>query len=265
MAAEHIWGLEGKVVIVTGAGAHGDEIGNGRAAAILLARAGAHVLVVDLEPELAERTVQMIAAEGNSAKAGAYDITDPAQCEAMVEDAVRTWGRLDGLDNNVGYGARGTVVEEDYDAWMRLMKVNLDGMFLSSKYAIPAMIKSGGGAIVNISSVSSIRPHGVAAYTTSKGAVNALTQTMALDHGRDGIRVNAVLPGLVYTPVVYANGMSDKTREYRKNASALGIEGTGWDVGAAVRFLLSDHARYITGTLMIVDGGLHLKSPMPQL
>lgn len=265
MATEHIWGLEGKVVIVTGAGAHGDEIGNGRAAAIMLARAGAHVLAVDLRHELAERTAGMIAAEGHSAISAAYDITDPKQCEAMVEEAMQRWGRLDGLDNNVGYGARGTVVEENYESWSRMLKVNLDGMFLTSKYAIPAMIRSGGGAIVNISSVSSIRPHGVAAYTTSKGAVNALTQSMALDHGEDGIRVNAVLPGLVYTPVVYANGMSDDTRDYRRNASALRIEGTGWDVGAAVRFLLSDHARYITGNLMIVDGGLHLKSPMPKL
>ena len=114
-------------------------------------------------------------------------------------------------------------------------------------------------------SISGVRPHGLAAYTTSKGAVNALTQAMAIDHGKDGIRVNAVLPGPMYTPVVYGGGMSDATRAKRRNASILRREGTGWDVGAAVRFLLSDQARYITGQLLGVDGGIGLKSPMLEI
>ena len=259
------WGLIGKVAIVTGGGSKGDGIGNGRAAAILLARAGAKVFVVDRELALAERTVQMIESEGGTAVAVAYDVTQESDCVAMVRDVMSRWGRLDCLDNNVGFGTRGTVVEESYEQWMRIIRTNVDSMFLAAKHAIPAMIRSGGGAIVNISSISALRPHGLAAYTTSKGAVNALTQAMAIDHGKDGIRVNAVLPGPMYTPVVYANGMSEATRETRRNASVLHREGTGWDVGAAVRFLLSEQARYITGQLLQVDGGIGLVSPMLQI
>lgn len=256
------WGLIGKVAIVTGGGAIGDGIGNGRGAAIMIAQAGAHVLVVDRELALAQRTVEMIEAEGGSAAAGAYDVTSPDQCAAMVEDAVSRWGGLHCLDNNIGYGTRGTVVDEEPEGWRRMMQINVETMFLASKYAIPAMIKSGGGAIVNVSSVSGIRPHGLAAYTTTKGAVNALTQAMAVDHGADGIRVNAVLPGPVYTPVVYSGGMSDEARQTRRDASLIGREGTGWDIGMAVRFLLSDQAAYITGHLLRVEGGISLSSPM---
>jgi NAD(P)-dependent dehydrogenase (short-subunit alcohol dehydrogenase family) len=122
---------------------------------------------------------------------------------------------------------------------------------------------AGRGAIVNISSISALRPRGLTIYTTTKAAVIGLTQAMAVDHGRDGIRVNCVAPGPVYTPMVYArdNGMPPEARETRKNASALGIEGTGWDIGRAVRFLLSDEARYITGQVLVVDGGVTLQAP----
>jgi NAD(P)-dependent dehydrogenase (short-subunit alcohol dehydrogenase family) len=135
-------------------------------------------------------------------------------------------------------------------------------MFLAAKHAIPAMIKTAGrGAIVNISSISALRPRGLTAYTASKGAVIALTRAMAIDHAAAGIRVNCVAPGPVYTPMVYARGMSAATRDTRRKASALGLEGTGWDIGHAVRFLLSDHARYITGQTLVVDGGVTLQSP----
>jgi NAD(P)-dependent dehydrogenase (short-subunit alcohol dehydrogenase family) len=168
------WGLVGKVAIVTGGGAVGDGIGNGRASAILLARAGANVLVVDRDLTLAERTVALIAAEGGNAVAAAYDVASSAQCAAMVAEAVSRWGRLDGLDNNVGIGSRGTVVEETEESWARVMHVNVDTMFLACKHAIPAMIRTaGGGAIVNVSSISALRPRGLTAYTVSKGAVIA--------------------------------------------------------------------------------------------
>ncbi len=262
MAPNEEWGLMGKVAIVTGGGAAGDGIGNGRAAAILLARAGAHVLVVDRDLALAERTVAMIAAEGGSAVAASYDVTRPAQCEAMVADAVSRWGRLDCLDNNVGIGSKGTVVEETQETWHRVMDVNVETMFLTCKYAIPAMIRGGdGGAIVNISSISALRPRGLSVYTVSKGAVIALTKAMAVDHGPDGIRANCVVPGAMYTPMVYARGMTADARETRKNASLLKREGTGWDIGGAVRFLLSDQARYITGQCLSVDGGATLMGP----
>ncbi|MBK6320311.1 MAG: SDR family oxidoreductase [Dehalococcoidia bacterium] len=255
-------GLRDRVAIVTGGGAAGDGIGNGRAAAMLLARAGASVFVVDRKLELAERTVEMILAEGGQAAAFAADVTDEAACRILVEAAVARFGRLDLLDNNVGIGSRGSVVEESADAWRRVMQVNVESMFLVSKYAIPAMVASGGGgAIVNVASISALRPRGLTSYSTSKGAVIALTKAMAVDHGPQGIRVNCVAPGPVYTPMVGAGAMSPEARENRRSASLLGIEGTGWDVGNAVRFLLSEQARYITGQMLVVDGGATLRGP----
>ena len=254
-------GLAGKAAIVTGGGAAGDGIGNGRASAILLARAGAHVLVVDRDLSLAERTAAMIAAEGGTAFAASYDVTDSAACAAMVADAVGRFGRLDLLDNNVGIGSRGSVVEVSEAEWQNVMRVNVDTMFLCAKHAIPVMIRGGGGAIVNVSSISALRPRGLTAYTVSKSAVIGLTRAMAVDHGRDGIRVNCVAPGPVYTPMVYARGMTEAARTQRRHASVLDIEGTGWDIGHAVRFLLSAQARYITGQTLVVDGGVTLVAP----
>lgn len=257
-------GLNGKVAIVAGGGAAGDGIGNGRAAAILLARSGTKVLVVDLDQALAQRTVDMIVAEGGTAAALGADLTKPAECKRMVEAAVDRYGRLDFLDNNVGISSKGTVVEESQETWQRMMQVNVEVMFLTAKHAIPVMKKTAGkGAIVNISSISALRPRGLTIYTTTKAAVIGLTQAMAVDHGKYGIRVNCVAPGPMYTPMVFArgNGMAAEARESRRKASVLGIEGTGWDIGNAVRFLMSEHARYITGQVLVVDGGTTLQAP----
>lgn len=255
------WGLAGKVAIVTGGGAAGDGIGNGRAAAILLARAGTRVVVVDRDIALARRTVEMIESLQGEAIAVEADLTRARDCAAMVETALDRFGRVDLLDNNVGIGSRGSVLDETEESWRRIMQVNVDTMFLTARHAIPAMRRGGGGAIVNVSSISALRPRGLTAYSVSKGAVIALTRAMAVDHGREGIRVNCVAPGPVYTPMVYAQGMSDAARERRRQASVLGIEGTGWDIGHAVRFLLSGHARYITGHTLVVDGGTTLTAP----
>jgi NAD(P)-dependent dehydrogenase (short-subunit alcohol dehydrogenase family) len=252
--------LAGKVAIVTGAGSRADGIGNGRAAAILFAREGAKVLLVDAERAAAEATQTMIATEGGEAVVFPADITRGDACRAMVEEVVRRWGRLDILDNNVGIGGRGTVVDADEAQWERVMKVNVTSMMLASKHAIPAMARGGGGAIVNISSISALRPRGLTPYSASKGAVIALTRAMAIDHAPQGIRVNCIAPGPVYTPMVYAEGMSPELRERRRHASPLGIEGTGWDVGYAALFLVSDEARYITGVVLPVDGGVTITS-----
>jgi len=180
----------------------------------------------------------------------------------MVDAALAQFGRLDCLDNNVGIGGRGSVVEMPAEDWRRVMRVNVESMYCASKFAIPAMIETAqGGAIVNVSSISALRPRGLTAYSTSKGAVIALTRAMAVDHGKDGIRVNCVAPGPVYTPMVYSHQMSAAGREARRRASVLGIEGTGWDIGRAVRFLLSGEARYITGQTLVVDGGATLVGP----
>jgi len=255
------WGLAGKVALVTGGGAAGTGIGNGRAAAILLGAAGARVVVVDRDVALARRTVEMIESVKGEAMAVEADVTRSRDCAAMVQAALDRFGRLDLLDNNVGIGSRGSVLDETEDSWRRIMQVNVETMFLAAKHAIPAMMRAGGGAIVNVSSISALRPRGLTAYSVSKGAVIALTRAMATDHGRDGIRVNCVAPGPVYTPMVYQRGMSDAARERRRKASVLGIEGTGWDIGHAVRFLLSDYARYITGQTLVVDGGTTLTAP----
>jgi len=256
------YGLSGKVALVAGGGSRDEGIGNGRATAILLARSGAKVAVMDQQLDAAQKTVEMIKEEGNTAAAFTCDATDETDCKALIDRVMQTYGRLDCLDNNIGIGSRNSVVDEPLETYRKVMQVNVETMFLLSKFAIPAMIASGnGGSIVNISSISALRPRGLTTYTTSKGAVIALTQAMAIDHGPDSIRVNCVAPGPVYTPMVYTRGMSEEARATRGKASILGIEGTGWDIGQAVRFLLSDQARYITGQVIVVDGGVTLRSP----
>lgn len=180
----------------------------------------------------------------------------------MVAEAVARFGRLDFLDNSVGISGAGTILDAEPALWRRVMQVNVEAMYLAARHAIPAMIRTAkGGAIVNVSSISALRPRGLTPYSVSKGAVIALTRAMAVDHGKDGIRVNCVAPGPVYTPMVYGKGMSEEYRERRRRASVLGIEGTGWDIGNAIRFLLSDHARYISGHTLVVDGGATLVGP----
>jgi NAD(P)-dependent dehydrogenase (short-subunit alcohol dehydrogenase family) len=255
--------LAGKVAIVTGAGSQTEGIGNGRAAAILFAREGASVLLVDRKLAAAEETREMIAGERGEAAAFEADVTSGDDCRAIVAEAVRRWGGLDILQNNVGIGSSGTVVDVAEEDWERVLRVNVTSMMLMAKHAIPAMMARGGGAIVNISSIASQRPRGLTPYATSKGAVEALTRGLAADHARDGIRVNCIEPGPVYTPMVAVAGMSDELRERRRLASPLRIEGTGWDIGYASLFLVSDEARYITGVVLPVDGGVLLGGQTP--
>ena len=253
--------LKDKVAIVAGGGALGEGIGNGRAASILLAEAGVRVLVVDRDEELANNTVKMIKDRGGEALGIRGDLTQSDQCKRVVDFVLKNWGRLDILDNNIGIDSKLSVVDETEEYWDRVMEVNLKPMFLMSKYAIPAMINSGdGGSIVNISSISATRPKGLTVYSASKGAVLSLSQAMAVDHGEDGIRVNCILPGPVYTPMVYSSGMTEDRRSIRQNASLIQVEGDGWDIGKAVVYLSSSWARYVTGQLMVVDGGCSLSA-----
>ena len=253
--------LDGKVAIVTGAGSRAPGIGNGRATAVLFAREGAKVLVVDQNPAAAEETLTLIEAEGGEAEVFTADITRAGDCQAMIERAVERWGRLDILDNNVGIEGPGTILDVSEEDWDRVMTINVKGMMLASKAAVPVMANGGGGAIINISSISALRPRGLTPYSTSKGAVIALTRAMAIDHAKDGIRVNCIAPGPVYTPMVASRGMTEARREQRRLASPLGIEGTGWDIGWAAVFLASDEARYITGVVLPVDGGVTIAGP----
>ncbi len=252
--------LAGKVAIVTGAGSRGDGIGNGRAASVLMARQGARVLLLDQVEAWVGRTAQMIRDEGNICEVMIADVTQAADCEASVRRAGELWGRLDILVNNVGIsGPKGTAVEVDIEAWEAAMRVNLTSMVLMTKYAVPAMARSGGGAIVNLSSFAGLfGGYPSLFYPTSKGAVLNLTRAMAAHHAEQKIRVNCVAPGTVYTPMVSTagNGMSEEVRAARRDRSLLKVEGTGWDIGNAVLYLVSEEARWVTGILLPVDAGM---------
>lgn len=248
--------LEGRVAIVTGAGSRSAEIGNGRAAALLLARRGARVLLLDAQLDCARETERMIVAEGGSALALACDVSDAAQCRQAVARAVEAWGRVDILVNNVGIGGpAGNAVDLDLEEWDHALRVNVTSMMLMAKYAIPEMRRLGRGAIVNIASVAGLIGGTPALlYPTSKGAVVNMTRAMAAHHGVEGIRVNCVAPGMVYTPMV-AGRMTPEVREQRRKRSLLQTEGSGWDVGQAVAYLASDEARWVTGVILPVDAG----------
>ena len=252
--------LEGKVAIVTGAGSRGDVIGNGQATAILFALEGAKVLLVDSNADHVQRTVDAIESHCGESTVFIGDVTSAESCHAAVERAVETYGRLDVLHNNVGIGGAGNVVQVDPDTWDRVMEVNIKSMMLMSKYAVPEMAADGGGSIINISSISAIRPRGLTAYTVSKGGVMALTQAMAIDHAPEGIRVNCILPGPVYSSMVAPN-MSVERRDTRRASSPLGTEGSPWDIAWAAVYFASDEAKWVTGVNMPVDGGVTLVSP----
>jgi NAD(P)-dependent dehydrogenase (short-subunit alcohol dehydrogenase family) len=250
--------LAGKVAIVTGAGSRADGIGNGRATAVLLARNGARVTLVDPIRDWVQGTADMIEAEDGVCRTVLADVTNPEDCAGIVASTTSAWGRLDILVNNVGIeGPRGTAVEVDLAAWNEGLKVNVTSMMLMAKYAIPAMVAGGqGGAIVNIASYAGLfGGHPALLYPTSKGAVVNMTRAMAAHHAAQKVRVNCVAPGMVYTPMVYAGGMTAEHREARRGRSLLKTEGEGWDVGNAVLYLASDEARWVTGIVLPVDAG----------
>jgi NAD(P)-dependent dehydrogenase (short-subunit alcohol dehydrogenase family) len=199
----------------------------------------------------------MIEAEGGKCDVVEGDVSDDASCKAIVARTVESWGRLDVLVNNVGItGPRGNALEVDPEAWDHAMRVNVASMMLMAKHAIPEMARSGGGSIINLTSVAGLQGgHPSLLYPTSKGAVISLTRAMAAHHGRQGIRVNCIAPGTVYTPMVASRGMTPEMRKARSERTLLGTEGTGWDIGYGALFLASDESRWITGVTLPIDGG----------
>ena len=256
--------VKGKVAIITGAGSIGAGIGIGKATAILLAREGARVMLVDLNPEAAEETKRLIDKEGGDSIVFQADVSKAGDCRSMVEKCIQTYGRVDILDNNVALGAHGGPVETSEEEWDRVMDVNLKSMFLTCKYVLPYMEKQGSGSIINVASVVAIRsePKPMLAYAVSKAGVLALTREIAVQYAPKGIRVNAVLPGLMKTPRIaryYTDawgGNIDEMWKKRDAMSPTGKQGEPWDIAYAVLFLASDEANYITGTNLIVDGGI---------
>ena len=246
--------LARKVAIVTGAGSRGPGVGNGKAAAILFAREGARVLCVDQAKERAEETVGLIRAEGGEAEAFTADVTRAAECRAMVESAVDRWGGLDVLHNNVGIESRHGLMETTEEEWDRVMAVDLKSMLLTTQAEVPAMEQRGGGSVICISSVAGLRGYGRTAYAAAKAGVIGFGTSVAVQLGPRGIRVNAIAPGTVWTPMV--EDLGPEARERRRRATPLGTEGTAWDVGWGALYLASDEARWVTGQVLVIDAGL---------
>ena len=255
--------LNGKVAAVFGAGSIGPGWGNGKATAVAYAREGAKVAAIDVKLEAAEETRRIVEGEGGVCAAFQCDVSDSVSVKRAVDTMVERFGRIDILHNNVGIVAFGGPVEMSEADWNRVMDVNLKGMFLTCKHVLPIMEKQTSGAIVNISSMASIRWGGVPyiSYNTSKAGVNQLTRIVARQYAKKGIRANAILPGLMDTPMirdpekVRAEGLEDFLAQ-RHARCPMGHMGDGWDVAWASVFLASDEAKYITGVLLPVDGGL---------
>jgi NAD(P)-dependent dehydrogenase (short-subunit alcohol dehydrogenase family) len=246
--------LRGKVAIVTGAGSRGPGLGNGKAAAILFAREGARVLCVDQALARAEETVALIRAEGGEAVGLAADVTRADDCRAMVDAAVARWGGLDVLHNNVGIESRKDLLETTEEEWDQVLEVDLKSVFLATRAAAPAIIARGGGSVICVSSIAGHRGHGRTAYAAAKAGIEGFVRTVAVQLGPRGVRINAIAPGPVWTPMVEALG--PEARERRRKASPLGTEGTGWDVGWGAVYLASDESRWVTGQILVIDAGL---------
>ncbi len=256
--------VRGKAIIVTGAGSIGPGIGNGKAAGILYAREGGRVLLIDRDLAAAEETRRLIAEEGGQAIAFACDVTSSAECHRMAQACLEAFGSIDVLHNNVGIAIPGGAVELSEADWDRSMQVNVKSMFLTCKHVLPSMERQGRGVIVNIASHNAIRslPAIAIAYAASKAAVIALTREVAMEYAGKAIRANAILPGLMDTPLVEAqltSAYGGDVKEMRRRRDALcptGRQGDAWDTAYAALFLASDEAKYITGTTLIVDGGI---------
>ena len=271
--------LQDRAVIVVGAGSVGPGWGNGKAAAVLFAREGARVLAVDIDAGAVSETAGIIAGEGGTVETFVADVSQADQVRAMADACLDRFGRIDVLHNNVGIVAPKPTAEVSEDDWDRICAVNLKSMFLTCRAVLPEMEQNafrvdadgrriGRGAVINISSVSGIRWTGVpyVTYSVTKGAVLPLTRSIALEYAERGIRANAILPGLMNTPMIveplkdaYGGGDVDRMINARDAQCPTGYMGDGWDVAHAALFLASDDARYVAGAELVVDGGISAK------
>src|SRR5712692_6250073 len=245
--------LTGKVALIVGGGADGPAkagekvfIGNGRATAIMCAREGAAVMVADRSLELAEQTAAAIREEGRRAEAVAADVSIEEQCRGAVEATIRSFAALHLMVNNVGIGIGGNLLKTTTEQFDTMLTVNLKSHFLTMRYAVPEIVKAGGGAIVNVSSVAALRSNRMISYEATKAALLGLTRSAAVSHARDNIRVNTILPGLINSSMVRRE-IGDREARVAPTIP-MHRQGTPWEIAKAVVFLLSDEASYITGT-----------------
>ena len=256
--------LDGKVALVTGCGTLGEGWGNGKAIAVLLARQGATVYGCDLSLEAAQATRDLICSEGGNAEVQTCDVTKAEQVKQLVQTCIAKFGRIDILVNNVGRSEPGDPVTMPEDIWDEQMDVNLKSAFLLCKHVLPLMERQGAGSVINISSIAGLRYVGKpqVAYAAGKAALMQMTATTAVIYAPKGVRLNSVVPGLVFTPLVrrladkYADGDFEGFVAKRHNAVPMGRMGDAWDVAHAVLFLAADESRYITAQQIVVDGGI---------
>lgn len=254
------------MAIVTGAGTRSAKVaGVGVATAKLFASYGAKVLIVDMDESAAKTTEEAIAAGNGEASVFVADVAEESACRQLVEVAVERYGKLDILMNSVGIGGPGTVTEVTEELWNRVLDVDLKSVVFISKYAVPYMAKTGGGSIINISSVDGIRAAMTRniPYAAAKGGMISVTRAMAVHHGRDNIRVNCIAPGMLYSSMT--ERVDETRREIRRKLAPLGTEGYAEDISMAAVFLASDEARWITGVLLPVDAGLMAAGPQSLL
>ena len=257
--------LEGKVAIVTGAGSSGPGWGNGKACAVQFAREGARVFAVDINLESANETGAIINEEGGDCAVFRADVTDSDAVAQLVSACMEAYGHIDVLHNNVGIVEPGGPEKIQEENWDRLIDVNVKSMYLTCKNVLPHMVEAGGGSVINVSSIASFFSLGYpcVSYSASKGAVNAFTRNIATQHAKNHIRCNAILPGLMDTPLIRGavSGAYEDVEAMIAERDALcpmGKMGDAWDVANTAVFLASDESHYITGIELIVDGGLTL-------
>ena len=261
--------LDGKTAIVTGCGSEGEGWGNGRAIATLLARQGAKVIGTDLNYKAAKNTQDFILKENNKCEIHEVNMSNKKDVDSFFKNVTKQHEKINILVNNVGRSEPGDPEVLDYDVWREQFSTNLDTAFFAIKQIIPIMKKIGGGSIVNISSVAGMRYVGKpqVGYSASKAALMQMTKTTAIIHAENKIRLNCVVPGLMHTPLVerlankYADGKYDEFVKTRNNQVPMKKMGSSFDVANAVLFLASDEAKYITGTEIVVDGGLTATTP----
>tara|TARA_A100001037_G_scaffold206149_1_gene184378 strand:- start:12595 stop:13404 length:810 start_codon:yes stop_codon:yes gene_type:complete len=257
--------LKNKVALITGAGTRGEIVGIGQASSILMAREGAKILINDIDPERANSTLSQIKDEGGEGFIVVEDCTREDGCKSIIDKCLDQFGKIDILFNNVGSVGSGMVTEIEEESWQKSIDSNLKSAVMMSKHAVPIMSESGGGSIINISSIDAIRAGGSknVPYSVAKAGISHLTRIMAVHHGRQKIRVNCLAPGHVHGS--FPNSIKkipEEIRELRRKAGPLGTEGDAWDVAWAVVFLASEESRWISGAVIPVDAGLHAASPL---